>query len=317
MTGSTAGLGPHLAAFRSGFVTVVGRPNVGKSTLVNRLVGQKVSIVSDRPQTTRSAIRGVRTTDSSQIVFVDTPGLHKPRTLLGERTNQRARDALDEVDVICVVVEANAAYGPGDRLAAELAHAAATPAVLVVNKLDLASPDQVLEHLASAAAELGEFDAYVPLSALTGDGAQALVDELERRLPEGPQYFPDGVVTDQPETFLAAELVREQLLRVAREELPHSIAVTVEVDDDAPEREGRDPAADPILRLLVTIRVERDSQKGIVIGKGGTVLKAALTNARRELEALLGTRVFMETKVKVEKDWQRRPRSLDRLGFEA
>ena len=314
MTGSTDGLGLHAAEFRSGFVTVVGRPNVGKSTLVNRLVGQKVSIVSDRPQTTRSAIRGVRTTAASQIVFVDTPGLHRPRTLLGERTNQRARDALDEVDVICVVVEANAAYGPGDRLAAELAHAAATPAVLVVNKLDLASPDQVLDHLAGAAAELGEFDAYVPLSALTGDGTDALVDELERRLPEGPQYFPDGVVTDQPETFLAAELVREQLLRVAREELPHSIAVTVEVDDDEPEAR---PDRDPILRLLVTVRVERDSQKGIVIGKGGAVLKEALTHARRELEALLGTRVFMQTKVKVEKDWQRRPRSLDRLGFEA
>ena len=315
MTGTTAGLGHHASAgFRSGFVTVVGRPNVGKSTLVNRLVGQKVSIVSDRPQTTRSAIRGVRTTAESQIVFVDTPGLHRPRTLLGERTNQRARDALDEVDVICVVVEANAAYGPGDRFAAELAHAAATPAVLVVNKLDAASADQVLDHLARAASELGEFDAYVPLSALTGEGVDALVVELEQRLPEGPQYFPDGVVTDQPETFLAAELVREQLLRVTRDELPHSIAVTVEVDDD---RDDSRDAPDDILRLLVVIRVERDSQKGIVIGKGGAVLKEALTQARRELEALLGTRVFMDTKVKVEKDWQRRARSLDRLGFQA
>ncbi|MBM3658738.1 MAG: GTPase Era [Actinobacteria bacterium] len=299
------------AAFRSGFVTVVGRPNVGKSTLVNRLVGQKVSIVSDRPQTTRSAIRGVRTTPDAQIVFIDTPGLHKPRTLLGERTNKRARDALDEVDVICVVVEANAAYGPGDRFAAELAHGTATPAILVVNKLDAAAADQVLEHLATAAAALGDFDAYVPLSALTGEGVDGLVDELEQRLPEGPQYFPDGVVTDQPETFLAAELVREQLLRVTRDELPHSIAVTVEVDDDP------DVPDDEILRLLVTIRVERDSQKGIVIGKRGAVLKEALTAARHELEALLGARVFMDTKVKVEKDWQRRARSLDRLGFDA
>lgn len=302
-------------AFRSGFVTVVGRPNVGKSTLVNRLVGRKVSIVSDRPQTTRSAIRGVRTTDDSQIVFIDTPGLHRPRTLLGERTNQRARDALDEVDVICVVVEANAAYGPGDRFAADLAHAASTPAILVVNKLDAASSDQVLDHLARAAGELGEFDAYVPLSALTGDGVDALVDELGQRLPEGPQYFPDGVVSDQPETFLAAELVREQLLRVTRDELPHSIAVTVEVDDDRDDSRVDEP--DGILRLLVVIRVERDSQKGIVIGKGGAVLKEALTQARRELEALLGTRVFMDTRVKVEKDWQRRARSLDRLGFQA
>ena len=319
MSRSADGTGPHPSEeeFRSGFVTVIGRPNVGKSTLVNRLVGQKVSIVSDRPQTTRSAIRGVRTTDASQIVFVDTPGLHRPRTLLGERTNRRARDALDEVDVICVVVEANAAYGPGDRFAADLARTADTPAVLVVNKLDLASPEAVLEHLAGAASALGEFDAYVPLSALTGDGVDSLVGELELRLPEGPQYFPDGVVTDQPETFLAAELVREQLLRVTRDELPHSIAVTVEVDDDVPVPERRGATDDEILRLLVTIRVERDSQKGIVIGKGGAVLKAALTDARRELEALLGTRIFMETKVKVEKDWQRRPRSLDRLGFEA
>ena len=301
--------------FRSGFVTVVGRPNVGKSTLVNRLVGQKVSIVSDRPQTTRSAIRGVRTTDTSQIVFVDTPGLHRPRTLLGERTNQRARDALDEVDVICVVVEANAAYGPGDRFAADLARAAHTPAVLVINKLDAATPDQILDHLASAAGELGEFDAYIPLSARTGDGVPALVEELEPRLPPGPRYFPDGVVTDQPETFLAAELVREQLLRVARDELPHSIAVTVEPDDDPPA--GRDDSDGDLLRLLVTIRVERESQKGIVIGKGGAVLKGALTEARRELEALLGTRVYMATRVKVERDWQRRPQSLDRLGFDA
>jgi len=320
---------PTAAGFRSGFVTVVGRPNVGKSTLVNRLVGQKVSIVSDRPQTTRATIRGVRTTDESQIVFVDTPGLHRPRTLLGERTNQRARASLDEVDVICVVVEANASYGPGDRFAADLAHAVDTPSVLVVNKLDVASPDEVLDHLASAAGRLGEFDAYVPCSALTGDGVDGLVAELEARMPVGPQYFPDGVVTDQPETFLAAELVREQLLRVAREELPHSIAVTVEIDDDLPDvpRRGRgagaaadgdadeDEEVDELLRLLVVIRVERDSQKGIVIGKGGAVLKEALTNARRELEALLGTRVFMETKVRVDRDWQRRPQALDRLGF--
>ncbi|MFA5885689.1 MAG: GTPase Era [Acidimicrobiia bacterium] len=300
--------------FHSGFVTVVGRPNVGKSTLVNRLVGQKVSIVSDRPQTTRSAIRGVRTTAGSQIVFIDTPGLHRPRTLLGERTNQRARSALDEVDAICVVVEANAAYGPGDRFAADLAHAVDTPSILVVNKLDVAGSEEVFEHLASAATALGEFDAYVPCSALTGEGVDALVGELDARLPEGPQYFPDGVVTDQPETFLAAELVREQLLRVAREELPHSIAVTVEVDDDVDDGRGA-PDADDLLRLLVTIRVERDSQKGIVIGKRGATLKEALTNARRELEALLGTRVFMQTRVKVERDWQRRPQSLDRLGF--
>lgn len=296
-------------AFRSGFVTIVGRPNVGKSTLVNQLVGQKVAIVSDRPQTTRAAIRGVRTTDASQIVLLDTPGLHRPRTLLGERTNELARAALKEVDVILVVVEANAAYGPGDRFVSELARAVETPTILVVNKTDVASSNSVFDHLAIAAEALGTFDAYVPLSALTGDGVDALVHEIESRLPEGPKYFPDGMVSDQPETFMAAELVREQLLRIAREELPHSIAVTVEPLDDG------DTKDDEILRLAVTIRVERESQKGIVIGKGGAVLKEACTNARKELEALLGTRVFMDTRVKVDRDWQRRPHALDRLGF--
>ena len=296
---------------KSGFVTLVGRPNVGKSTLVNRLVGRKVAIVSDRPQTTRAAIRGVRTTETSQIVFVDTPGLHRPRTLLGERTNERARSTLGEVDVVCVVVEANARYGPGDRFVSSLAHEVDTPAILVVNKTDATGSDAVIDHLATAAGELGEFDAFVPLSALTGDGVDALVEELEARLPEGPQYFPADMVTDQPETFLAAELVREQLLRVAREEVPHSIAVTVEeMEDDL-----RAPR-DDLLRLAVTIRVERDSQKGIVIGRGGEVLKTACSNARHELEALLGTRIHMETRVRVDRDWQRRPQALDRLGFD-
>ena len=297
---------------KSGFVTLVGRPNVGKSTLVNRLVGQTVAIVSDRPQTTRAAIRGVRTTDASQIVFIDTPGLHRPRTLLGERTNERARATLGEVDVVCVVVEANGRFGPGDRFVSSLAHDVSTPAILVVNKTDATGSDAVIDHLATAEATLGEFDAYVPISALTGDGVDALVEELETRLPEGPQYFPAEMVTDQPETFLAAELVREQLLQIAREELPHSIAVTVEELEDDPSHSSRDD----LLRLAVTIRVERDSQKGIVIGRGGEVLKTACTNARRELEALLGTRIHMETRVRVDRDWQRRPQALDRLGFD-
>jgi GTPase len=302
----TAATGP----FRSGFVAVVGRPNVGKSTLVNRLVGRKVAITSDRPQTTRTAIRGVRTTPGSQIVFLDTPGIHKPRTPLGERTNARAVATLGEVDVVCLVVEANAPIGRGDGFIAGLVQAAASARVLVVNKIDAAARTDVVDHLATATAALGEFDAYVPLSAATGAGVDALVGELEARLPEGPCYFPDGEVTDQPETFLAAELVREQLLQVARDELPHSIAVVVEPldEDDEPEPGG-------ILRLRAVIRVERDSQKGIVIGKGGAVLKEAGTNARHELEALLGVPVYLETRVKVDPDWQRRPTSLDRLGF--
>ena len=309
----TAGSG-----FRSGFVSLVGRPNVGKSTLVNQLVGTKVAIVSDRPQTTRTQIRGVRTTATSQLVLLDTPGIHKPRTLLGERTNERARSTLQEVDVVCLLVEATGAIGPGDRYIASLVQQVETPRILVVSKVDAADRRMVGERLAAAAAMLGDFDAYVPLSGLTGEGVDALVGELESRLPEGPEYYPGGVVSDQPETFLVAELVREKLLRVAREELPHSITVIAEVEEPDTGDDGKmeEPeTGDDILRYRVRILVERDSQKGMVIGKGGAVLKEAGTLARRELEALLGARVHLATQVKVEKDWQRRSHALDRLGF--
>jgi GTPase len=293
--------------FRSGFASLVGRPNVGKSTLVNRIVGTKVAIVSDRPQTTRTQIRGVRTTPSSQLVLLDTPGIHKPRTLLGERTNERARATLAEVDVVCLLIEATGGIGPGDRFVAQLVQQVETPKILVVSKTDLASRAAVGEQLAVASGELGEFDAYVPLSARTGEGVDALVGELEARLPEGPEYYPGGVVSDQPETFLVAELVREKLLRVAREELPH--AITVVAEEIEPERD------DDVLRYEVTVLVERDSQKGMVIGKGGRVIKEAGTLAREELEALLGAPVFLDTSVKVERDWQRRAHALDRLGY--
>jgi GTP-binding protein Era len=302
---------PHPFDFRSGFVTVVGRPNVGKSTLVNRLVGSKVTITSSRPQTTRTTVRGVRTTASCQLVLLDTPGLHRPRTALGERTNDRARATLAEVDVICMLIEANAPIGRGDAFVAELVRSVSTPRVLVVNKVDAASKDDTLAHLAGAVEQLGDFDAYVPLSARTGEGVDALTGELEQRLPLGPRYYPDGVVTDQPEVFLAAELLREQLLAVTRDEVPHSITVDVEELED--DEGSRHP--DDVLRLQATIRVERDSQKGIVIGRGGSVLKEAASAARRELEGLLGVRVYLETRVRVERDWQRRPHVLDRLGY--
>jgi GTP-binding protein Era len=294
--------------FRSGFVSLVGRPNVGKSTLVNRLVGAKVAIVSDRPQTTRTQIRGVRTTPESQLVLLDTPGIHKPRTLLGERTNVRARSTLSEVDAVCLLIEADAAIGPGDRFVADLVQQVDTPKVLVVSKTDLVTNAAVGEQLVAAVAELGDFDAYVPLSSLTGEGVDALLGELESRLPEGPEYYPGGVVTDQPETFLVAELVREKLLRVAREELPHSITVVAE-ELDEPERD------DDVLRYEVKVLVERESQKGMVIGKGGGVIREAGTQAREELEALFGAHVHLDTKVKVDRDWQRRAHALDRLGF--
>ncbi|MDQ3945096.1 MAG: GTPase Era [Actinomycetota bacterium] len=297
---------PREGGFRSGFVTLVGRPNVGKSTLLNQLVGTKVSIVSDRPQTTRNQVRGVLGTPDSQVVFIDTPGIHKPRTELGRRLNQRSLETLEAVDVVCFLIEAQAPIGAGDRFIAAAVAEVETPVVLVVNKVDAAGKAAVLGHLAEAAASLGDFDAYVPLSAVTGEGTDALVGEIISRLPEGPHYYPDDVVTDQPDTFLAAELVREKLLAVARQELPHSLAVTVE---EIEERPG------PLLVMRAVVRVERDSQKAIVIGRGGSVIKEAGTAARKELEALLGAKVYLETHVKVEPDWQRRPEALDRLGY--
>jgi GTP-binding protein Era len=298
-------------SLRSGIATLVGRPNVGKSTLLNQLVGTKVSIVSDRPQTTRNQVRGVWNVPDAQIVFIDTPGIHKPKTELGRRLNQRSIETLSAVDVVCFVIEATAEIGAGDRYIAGLLAEVGTPAILVVNKIDAAGPNDILGHLGGASGALGDFAAYVPLSALTGEGADALLGEITDRLPEGPMYYPDGVVTDQPDTFLAAELLREKLLAMAREELPHSLAVTVEEIEDRPA-EGDKEA---LLVLRAVVRVERDSQKGIVIGKGGAVIKEAGTAARIELEALLGTKVHLETHVKVEKDWQRRPDALDRLGF--
>ncbi|MBI2169039.1 MAG: GTPase Era [Actinobacteria bacterium] len=295
---------PH--GFRSGFVTLIGRPNVGKSTLLNRILDRKVSIVSDTPQTTRNQIRGVYSTEGVQVVFLDTPGIHKPRTRLGERLNRRAVGTLAEVDVTCLLIEANAPIGTGDRFVAETVLATGTPAILVVNKVDVASAEEIAAHLADAVDALGEFDAFVPLSARTGDGVPELLGEVCARLPVGPRYYPEGVVTDQPEAFVAAELLREKLIAALREELPHSIAVTVS------ELEERDNG---VLAISALVLVERQSQKGIVIGKGGEVLKRAGTQAREELEALLGTKVFLETRVRVEPDWQRRDHALDRLGY--
>ncbi len=298
--------------FRSGFVTLFGRPNVGKSTLVNQLVGVKVAIVSDKPQTTRTTVRGVRTTDAHQMVFLDTPGIHRPRTLLGERTNQRTIESLSATDVVCFLLEANAQIGPGDRFVADLVRQADAQArIAVLNKIDLATHDQIGEHLALlGSGELGSFDAYVPISAATGDGTDALIGEIQAKLPFGPHYYPDGTVSDQPETVLAAELVREQLLDGARDELPHSITVTV---DDLEERVTA--SGEPLLAMRAVIRVERDSQKGIVIGHKGENLKRAGTGARLELERLLGVRVHLETHVRVDADWQRKAGSLDRLGY--
>ena len=278
---------------RSGFVTIVGRPNVGKSTLVNRILGTKVSIVSDKPQTTRTQVRGVLNRPGVQVVFVDTPGIHKPRTLLGERLNDTAAETIGGVDVVCLVVDATASIGPGDRF---VAAQVPSDGVVVVNKVDAASPDAVLAQLAKAADQLA-LEHYFPVSARTGEGVDALVDHLVERMPEGPQLYPDDMVTDVPEAFWVAELVREQLLAVTREELPHSIATRV--------TEWEWP------RIRVEILVERDSQKGIVIGRKGSVLKAVGTAVREQLPP----GAYLELFVKVDKDWQRRPKALERLGY--
>ncbi len=277
---------------RSGFAALLGRPNVGKSTLVNRVLGTKVSIVSDKPQTTRTQVRGVLNRPDAQIVFVDTPGVHKPRTLLGERLNDTAVAAVGDVDVVVLVIDATAPLGAGDRFVASRLPA---DALVVVNKIDLASRAEVLAQL-TAAGGLQRAE-YFPVSAVTGEGVDTLVDAIVARLPEGPKYYPEDMVTDVPEAFWVAELVREQLLAVAREELPHSIACQV--------TEWEWP------RIRCEILVERDSQKGIVIGRGGSVLKEVGTRVREQL----ADGAFIELFVKVDKDWQRQAKALQRLGY--
>ncbi|NNE74605.1 MAG: GTPase Era [Acidimicrobiales bacterium] len=277
---------------RSGFVTFVGRPNVGKSTLVNAIVGEKISIVSDKPQTTRHQIRGVLNRPDAQLVFVDTPGIHKPRTALGERLNVSASESIGGVDVVALVLDATAPLGPGDKFVAAKCPA---DAIVVVNKTDIAKPDEILAQLTKAGAF--DFEAYFPVSAKTGEGLDALVDHLLARLPEGPQFYPDDMITDVPDAFWVAELVREQLLAVTRQELPHSITTRV--------TEWEWP------RIRVEILVERESQKGMVIGKGGAILKQVGTEVRKQLKE----GAFIELQVNVAKDWQRRPDELERLGF--
>jgi GTP-binding protein Era len=279
--------------YRSGLVAFVGRPNVGKSSLVNRICGRKISIVSDKPQTTRHRIMGVHTTPTAQLVFVDTPGLHKPVTALGERVNATAIESAEDVDVQCLVLDATAPFGKGDRWVA--ARLQMPRAIVIVNKVDAASRDEVLAML-QAAAELGA-EAYFPVSAKTGDGIGALVDHLTARLPYGPQFFPEEQFTDQPEEQWVAELVREQLLAVTRDELPYSIATRV-VEWEWP-------------RIRVDIIVERDSQKGMVIGRGGSVLKQVGERARAQLPP----GAFLELRVKVDKNWQHRADRVERLGY--
>ena len=293
---------------RSGFACLVGRPNAGKSTLTNALVGTKVAITSSRPQTTRHTVRGIVHRPDAQLVLVDTPGLHRPRTLLGRRLNELVVDTLAEVDVIGFCLPADQRVGPGDRfIADQLAGIRGTPVVAVVTKSDTVDRARLAEHLV-AVSGLGDWADVVPVSAVDGYQVDVLADVLVSHLPEGPPLYPAGELTDEPEAVMVAELIREAALEGVRDELPHSLAVVVE---EMTPREGRED----LLDVHAWLYVERDSQKGIVIGRGGARLREVGTRSRRQIEALLGTRVHLDLRVKVAKDWQRDPKQLGRLGF--
>jgi GTP-binding protein Era len=310
--------GPH----RAGFVAVVGRPNVGKSTLTNALVGGKVAITSSRPQTTRRAIRGIVTREDAQIILVDTPGVHRPRTLRGERLNDLVRETLTEVDVVGFCLPADQRIGPGDRFIAEdlkeMRQGRRGPRIVaIVTKCDLVPPVTVAEHLL-AVQDLLDVDEIVPISAVTGRQVAELVDVIAHLLPEGPQLYPDGVLTEESDTDRIAELVREAALEGVREELPHSIAVVVEeIVEESPDGDPFAEVEPGTGRLVVraNLFVERESQKGIIIGKGGARLREVGARSREGINHLLGRRVYLDLRVKVAKDWQRDPKQLGRLGF--
>ncbi|MDT5113486.1 MAG: GTPase [Mycobacterium sp.] len=299
-----------MTEFRSGFVCFVGRPNTGKSTLTNALVGTKVAITSSRPQTTRHTIRGIVHREDFQIILVDTPGLHRPRTLLGERLNELVKATYSEVDVIGLCIPADETIGPGDRWIYQQIRTVAprTTLVVIVTKTDKVSKDRVAGQLMAVSELTGGTAEIIPVSATKGDQIDVLIDVLVAQLPPGPAFYPDGELTDEPEEVLMAELIREAALEGVRDELPHSLAVVI---DEVNSREGRDDLID----VHAILYVERDSQKGIVIGKGGARLREVGTAARIQIEKLLGTKVYLELRVKIAKNWQRDPKQLGRLGF--
>ncbi|MBM7701486.1 GTPase Era [Metabacillus iocasae] len=291
--------------FKSGFVSIIGRPNVGKSTFLNRVIGQKIAIMSDKPQTTRNKIQGVYTEDEAQIVFIDTPGIHKPKHKLGDFMMKVAQNTLKEVDLVLFMVNAVEGFGRGDEFIIERLKETKTPVFLVINKIDEIHPDELLT-LIETYKDLHSFAEIVPISALQGNNVDRLLDQIKKVLPEGPQYYPADQVTDHPERFIVAELIREKVLHLTREEIPHSIAVVI---DSMQTRENG------AVYVGATIVVERDSQKGIVIGKQGKMLKEVGKRARVDVEALLGSRVFLELWVKVQKDWRNRLTHLRDYGF--
>ncbi|MCZ2259354.1 GTPase Era [Sporosarcina sp. G11-34] len=297
---------PNNKEFKSGFISIIGRPNVGKSTFLNHVVGQKIAIMSDKPQTTRNKVQGVVTTEDSQMIYIDTPGIHKPKHKLGDFMVKVARNTLREVDVIMFMVNAEEKIGPGDRFIIEMLEHTETPVFLIINKIDLVHPDNLLETIVSYKNEY-DFAEIVPISALSGNNTDRLLETLEKYLPKGPKYYPDDQVTDHPERFIISELIREKVLHLTREEIPHSIAVVIEKIEREEKRE--------MVNVMATIVVDRDSQKGIVIGKKGALLKEIGTKARYDIEMLLGTKVFLELWVKVQKDWRNKPGRLKEFGF--
>lgn len=296
----------HNQPYKSGFVSIIGRPNVGKSTFINRVIGQKIAIMSDKPQTTRNKIQGVYTTNQSQTIFIDTPGIHKPKHKLGDFMMKVAQNTLKEVDLVLFMINAEEGYGRGDEFIIERLKQTNTPVFLIINKIDQIHPDELLP-LIEQYKKLYPFKEIIPISALQGNNIDTLLQQIEDLLPEGPQYYPEDQVTDHPERFIITELIREKVLHLTREEIPHSIAVVM----DTLERRENNAA----IYVGATIIVERNSQKGIVIGKQGSMLKEVGKRARVDIEALLGSKVFLELWVKVQKDWRNKASQLRDYGF--
>ena len=294
-----------MSNYKSGFVAIVGRPNVGKSTLLNRIVGQKIAIMSDKSQTTRNKIQGVYTTDKAQIVFIDTPGIHKPKHRLGDFMVATAYSAMREVDIVMFMVSADMKRGRGDDLIIERLKQSSVPVYLVINKIDTIHPDELLEIIDDYSKQM-DFAEIVPISATEGNNFERLMETLVAQMPEGPQYFPEDQVTDHPERFIVSELIREKVLFFTRDEVPHSVAVTIE----SMKRNENNK-----IEIQATIIVERDSQKGIIIGKGGKMLKLIGTKARLDIENLLGSKVYLELWVKVQKDWRDKKTHLTDFGY--
>ncbi|EVF81414.1 GTPase Era [Staphylococcus aureus T26751] len=290
---------------KSGFVSIIGRPNVGKSTFVNRVIGHKIAIMSDKAQTTRNKIQGVMTRDDAQIIFIDTPGIHKPKHKLGDYMMKVAKNTLSEIDAIMFMVNANEEIGRGDEYIIEMLKNVKTPVFLVLNKIDLVNPDELMPKIEEYQSYM-DFTEIVPISALEGLNVDHFIDVLKTYLPEGPKYYPDDQISDHPEQFVVGEIIREKILHLTSEEIPHAIGVNV--DRMVKESEDR-------VHIEATIYVERDSQKGIVIGKGGKKLKEVGKRARRDIEMLLGSKVYLELWVKVQRDWRNKVNFIRQIGY--